>query len=399
MLLVALTTLLMPLLYLGVIFAVGYGMALYGRHFLFRSATWSGVGGIHLIFLKVIVYGVPMFAGAVILVFLLKPLLARVRPAGRPLELNPALEPAFYTFVAKVCDLSHAPMPTRIFLDGQLNAAAGLSHLLGKDLVLTVGVPLVAALDAREFAGVLAHEFGHFSQTFNLRLVGFVRRIHLWFMRAIYQRDAMDLWLEEAGMNPDSAAELLLYNTARLGVWLSRSALWLVFVMGETVTCFLVRQSEFDADAVWIRVAGSDSCESGLRRLAFLGALLEKTYADLLRGWQRTRRLPDDFSAFLLWQETRVPLEVRERFQDTLGLARTRVLDSHPCPGDRIRCARRAGQPGVVHLEAPASALFSRFDVVSRYVSQSHYRDDLRLRFHNSSLQPIEDFTEAHAAV
>ncbi len=39
-----------------------------------------------------------------------------------------------------------------------------MGSLWGNDLVLTIGLPLVAGLSAKEFAGILAHEFGHFTQ-------------------------------------------------------------------------------------------------------------------------------------------------------------------------------------------------------------------------------------------
>ena len=58
---------------------------------------------------------------------------------------------------------------------GDLRANVHLAHcqlairamsLLSNDLVLSIGLPLVAALSLREFACVLAHEFGHCKQVF-----------------------------------------------------------------------------------------------------------------------------------------------------------------------------------------------------------------------------------------
>ena len=40
----------------------------------------------------------------------------------------------------------------------------GFLGLFGGQFVLTVGAPLAAGLSAAGFAGVLAHEFGHFAQ-------------------------------------------------------------------------------------------------------------------------------------------------------------------------------------------------------------------------------------------
>lgn len=96
-----------------------------------------------------------------------KPLFARPAPAAQPLAVNPGAEPTLYAFIAKVCETVHAPMPDRIDIDCQINAAAGFKSgggWLNGALVLKIGLPLMAGLTVRQFAGVVAHEFGHFSQ-------------------------------------------------------------------------------------------------------------------------------------------------------------------------------------------------------------------------------------------
>jgi len=62
----------------------------------------------------------------------------------------------------------------------------------GNDLVLAAGLPLVAWLSLRQFAGVLAHEFGHFSQGAGMRPTYVIRSISHWFTRVIYERDEWD---------------------------------------------------------------------------------------------------------------------------------------------------------------------------------------------------------------
>ena len=85
-------------------------------------------------------------------------------------------------------------------MDCAVNASAGFMHgpfsVFRRDLVLTIGLPLVAGLSAREFAGVLAHEFGHFAQGGGLRLTGIVRGVNAWFGRVVYERDEWDVKLE-----------------------------------------------------------------------------------------------------------------------------------------------------------------------------------------------------------
>jgi len=90
-----------------------------------------------------------------------------------------------------------------------------------------------------------------------------------------------------------------------------------------------------------------------------------------------------------------LPPKLRENIQDTLGLARTGIFHSHPSAGDRIRRARQAGEPGVFHLDYPASVLFTKFDIVSRQITHLHYTDDLGLMFDPVNLRPVAGVTPA----
>ena len=74
-------------------------------------------------------------------------------------------------------------------VDATASFRLGAAGLLGQDMTLTIGLPLVAGLSMRQFAGVLAHEFGHFSQGAGMRLTYVIRRVNGWFFRVVYERD------------------------------------------------------------------------------------------------------------------------------------------------------------------------------------------------------------------
>jgi len=98
--------------------------------------------------------------------------------------------------VDRICEEVGAPQPKRIDVDCNVNASAGFRRgmlsMFGNDMVLTIGLPLAAGLTLQEFGGVLAHEFGHFSQGLGMRLSYLVRAIIHWFVRVVYQRDQWD---------------------------------------------------------------------------------------------------------------------------------------------------------------------------------------------------------------
>src|SRR5207237_9975706 len=106
---------------------------------------------------------------------------------------------------------------------------------------------------------------------------------------------------------------LLVINCARLAVGFSRLLLKLVMLLGHGVSCFLLRQMEYDADSYAIKVAGSAAAEAATRRLAELSEALGRAYKDARTTWNLSRRLPEAFPAFLALQHSKLPAPVRQR--------------------------------------------------------------------------------------
>lgn len=399
LLLVAGMMVFLPLIYIAMIAAAAYGLFLYATHFAFLLK--SMVGGIYLYMLKLLAYFTPLFVAVVLVFFMIKPLFARRPPRAQPLALDPAINATLYAFIARICETVGAPMPRRIDLNCDLNAAAGfrrgLWSLFSNDLVLTIGVPLVACLNLREFAGVMAHEFGHFTQGFGMRLSYVIRSINFWFARVVYERDAWDVrltgWAEEA----EDWRIMLVANCARFGVWCSRLLLMLLMFIGHGVSCFLLRQMEYDADSYEVKLAGSATTEATIKRLNVLGEALARSYKEMRSTWNSSKKLPENFPAFLALQHSRLSEQVRTQIEDRVGLARTGLFHSHPADGDRIRRARQADEPGIFHLEFPAAVLFANFEVVARQVTMLHYKDDLGLDCDLSNLRAMEFYTHVPA--
>lgn len=387
--LVAVVMLLLPVVYIGLVVAVAFGVWRFGNHFAFLLTPTGYSGRLYVV--KLLAYVTPLLAGTMVVFFMIKPLFARRAARSQPLALNPGAEPALYAFIAKVCETVGAPMPQRIDLDCDLNASAGfrrgLRSLFSNDLVLTIGLPLVAGLSLREFAGVVAHEFGHFTQGFGMRLSYLVRCVNFWFARVCFERDAWDVWLAELVEESQDGRLMLLAGAAQLAVGATRLVLMGLMYLGHGVSCFLMRQMEHDADSYEIKLAGSAAAENTMIKLNILGEGLKRSYKAIRSGWNTSRKLPEDFPAFFRFQYEQLPAAVRTNIADTAGLSRTGLFSTHPSDGDRIRRARLAEAPGVFHLDAPASILFSNFEIVSKQITLLHYRDDIGLNCDASNLR------------
>jgi Zn-dependent protease with chaperone function len=389
--LVMVVMLILPVIYVAIVTAMGWAVYYFAVHCSFLVT--SMFGGPRLYLIKLFLYAMPLFIGSLMVFFMIKPLFARRRDQAQPLAVNPATEATLFAFIAKICGEVGAPMPTRIQLDCELNASAGfrrgVASMFGNDLVLRIGLPLVAGLNLQQFAGVIAHEFGHFTQGYGMRLCYVIRSINGWFVRVIYERDAWDVWLARWALESSDWRSMLVAGFAQFAVWISRSCLKLLMFFGHGVGCFLLRQMEYDADTYEIKLAGSDAFEQTAKRLKVLNEASSNSYHIIQTAWKVKKMLPDDFPAFLMQQDAKIPHDRRTFIEDTSGLSRTGIFHSHPSDGDRIRRARQAGEAGIFHLTQPAKLLFANFEAVSKQVTSIHYTDEIGLKFDHAALQPV----------
>ncbi len=385
---VAVVLVLLPLVYLGLIALVAWAVWLHAVHDVGMLRYGRGRGKIFV----VLAYVAPMAIGGILVLFLLKPLLARRRDDAPARTLTPDKEPFLFAFVGRLCAAVGAPMPRRISIDCQVNASAsfrrGWLSLLGRDLTLTIGMPLVAGLDLRQLAGVLAHEFGHFSQGTGMRLTYVVRSISHWFTRVVYERDHWDWKLVHWAETSDLRVGWILH-LARLFVWLSRRVLWVLMVIGQGVSGFLLRQMEFDADRHEARLAGSDAFEATARRLPLLDMASQKAHAELASLY-REKRLVDNFPRLVATTAEGFPPEALQAVDRIVRESKTGWFDTHPCLAARIESAHRESSSGRFAAPGPATLLFRDFDDEARRVTWEYYRVMLGRELRFEDLVPIE---------
>lgn len=394
LLLVTVAMCILPLLYLALVLGAAYALYYHAVYHWGPIMAWGDVSVGIVILVKFLAYVMPLLIGAVVVFFLFKPIFARCPKGAQPLALNPANEPLLYAFIERICDIVGAPSPRRIDLNCELNASAsfrrGVLSFLGNDMVLTIGLPLVANMSARELAGIIAHEFGHFSQGLGMRMSYIARKINFWFMRVVYERDAWDMALEQWAYEEEDGRIAIFVWTAQLGVWFSRLILRIFMYAGFLISGFMLRQMEYDADAYAIKVAGSEACEQSTQKFAVLEAALENTYKDLQHLWERKGQLPDNLPALLRTSHQKLPAHVQRKIDDTLGFRRAGLFDTHPSPIQRIQRARQADDPGIFHDDQPAATLFSSFEYPSRFVTLLHYTDDLGIPIVPEMLVPVQ---------
>ncbi len=383
--LAAAVMLVLPLVYVGMIGLVGWGVWWHATHdvSIFRHAHGGGSARFALL-----VYVAPIVAGVALILFMVKPLFARRRRGPEPTMVTREQQPLLFAFVERLCTVVGAPRPRAIHVDCDVNASASLGGLLSRHLTLTIGLPLAAGLSLREFAGVLAHEFGHFSQGLGMRLSYMIRAVNDWFARVVYGRDAWDEQLVRAAAGSSGAINLVIRLVQGL-VWLTRRILWLLMMCGHGVSCFLMRRMEFDADQYEVRIAGSQAFASTSEKLPLLGMASMLAHDRLEEAW-RERRLADNLPRLILWEARQAPSKVRRELAEKERGQRTKWYDTHPATADRVAAAQAGRHAGLLTLTAPATALFREFDELCRRASFNYYQAVLPDNLTRANLAPTE---------
>ncbi len=385
---VAAVMVLLPLVYLTLIGLVGYGVYYHAVH---HTGTFEFEFSVPRRLLMMLAYSGPLCFGILLILFLLKPLFPRQAAETRTRSLNRDREPLLFAFIDRICQAVGAPLPTRIDLDCQLNASAsygrGFACLFGNHLVLTIGLPLVAGLNTRQFAGVLAHEFGHFAQGTGMRLTYLIRTISHWLLRVVYERDAVDDWLARSAESLDFHLAWVFY-LAMMFVWISRQILWVLMMLGHLVGSYLLRQMEFDADRYETRLAGSQTFMQTTLGLQILGVATERVYVNLPQNL-RERQLVDDLPTMIVSTAEQLPEAVQEAVLSSIEMTSTHWLDTHPADRDRIACAQQEKTEGVFREELPATILFNNFEAQAKATTWEFYRNQFGNDLERSQLVPI----------
>ncbi|MCC7375735.1 MAG: M48 family metalloprotease [Verrucomicrobiales bacterium] len=391
--LVTVCLMLLPLSYLGLVSSIFVALAWLTRHSL-SLLLGGGLGpGPAVLMATGVVLVVSL--GAMVLFFLIKPWFAPARTRSAPITLQRHAEPLLFSFIDMISDAVGAPRPSHVEVDCRPNASAGyrrgFAGFFVSDFRLTLGLPLVCQLNARQLAGVLAHELGHFRQRVGFRASYMIRAINHGLGRVTRERDEWDLALERWASGANDGRVHLLGRAVRLGVGISRGLLSLGMFAGNAVSCALLRQMELDADRCQIELGGTDAFRQTLQRVRELRAVARECYRDLRERWNRDHPLPEDFPALLVAvaedakRRSLARLDPSDlanpdrRLDEPSRMDDTDPLAAHPSEARRLAQAEEMAAPGLFAAEVAARELFADFPSLCREATRRHYHGDLGL--------------------
>jgi len=263
-------------------------------------------------------------AGAIVLlIWLVRP---TYRLDGRELKSEEA--PQLFSEISALREKLRVPGRMQVLIDDSFNASAaetrGLLGLIGTRRVLTLGIPLVAALSGSQLLGVLGHEFGHFSRRHG--------RFGHWLYRARVG------WLEYA--NYLSASDSAF----------DRAAAWYAgrFVPYFSARSFVhSRQCEYEADADAVVAAGGKTFAEALTRVAVLARLWSESFPRELMRWRREMpKAPENFYERFSAAAKTWPAKELQLWRDEAMRMPSSWLDTHPSLSERLASVREEPRLG-----------------------------------------------------
>lgn len=332
---------------------------------------------------------------AIVFLFLVKSLFKFQKSATNTLmEVTEEEYPVLFYFVNRICEDTKAPVPAKIFVTHDVNAAvfysnSVLSLFMPVEKNLLIGLGLVNSLNMSEFKAVLAHEFGHFSQS-SMRLGSYVYVANHVITDLVYRRDYLDTLLDDfKRLN----LRIAIFAWAIYGVLrVLRGILGVAFRLINFQDRALSRQMEFHADLVAVSITGSDSLVHVLKKLDFANLCMQHAATDL-----ESAALHNRFSADFYYHQTRAADYLRRKdqgagqvpeipadggvttqvFTDETAPAMARMWATHPTNHDREQNAKRTYLRGPNDERTPW-LLFSNSAGLRRRMTQIVYRELLK---------------------
>lgn len=382
---VAALMILLPLVYVAIALTSVYGL------------FWLATGGREVFFstvrpgyLTLVVFGALFIAALLLTAFLFKPLFARTPRSLASVQIEPGREPVLFTLIECITEAVGAPMPEEILVDAEVNASARLTRgLLSKKLTLTIGLPLFWGCDAKTLTGVLAHEFGHFTQQWGMRAAWTVHWINRWFYRQVHERDSWDRFVDEL-----LARDMLLLNLAaglaRLGSGFCRLLLVGLSYVAGLISYSFSRQMEFDADRYEVALVGSEQYERTVAALRILGAAQGAALADVGKALEAGKKI-DNLPLLVARRAQRFSVQERQRIVSAIEEVNTDAFDTHPADQERIAAARALQAPATFELDGSAARLLREGERLSRVATLQWYRA-IGLDVQPGDLAPLESF-------
>jgi Zn-dependent protease with chaperone function len=266
--------------------------------FLSLSAAGAILSNLKSFYALLLIAGIVLSAGMFVF-FIIKFLFQiKIDTDTSRIELDKEEHPQLFEFVKRVCAETETSFPNKIVISPAVNAAvfynsSFLNMFLPAKKNLEIGAGLLNCINITEFKAILAHEFGHFSQS-STRLGSYTYTFNKVVHNLLYENEG---WL--SAINAIASAHAILAIFGQITLWLVRGVMALFVAVYKLINLSylsLSREMEFHADSVAVSVSGSAPIISALRRLEFGQSVYNYTVQSILNyNEEKTARAQNFF--------------------------------------------------------------------------------------------------------
>lgn len=320
------------------------------------------------------------------------------------IEIKRNQEPELFKLIDEVVTEVDTNQPKKVFLSSDVNAfvnydSAFWSMFFPVKKNLTIGLGLINTTTVSELKAILAHEFGHFSQS-SMKVGSYVNQANKIIYDMLYNNKGFDEMLQNfAGLHG------IIQLFAHFALWFIKGIQWILIKFYDILFkkhMSLSRQMEFNADAIATYVVGSDVNSASLMRLYLSEGALDNSirfYFDKTINFD-TKSLYRNQTTLLQFLaeennhkvENNLPyinIDELERYNKS-KLHIENQWASHPTIQQRVEAIKKLNKPSVNLDNRLANSLLKNFDNYSEKFTNRIF--DLNMISHTENFISEDEF-------
>lgn len=209
--------------------------------------------------------------------------------------------PQLFQAIREVALETQCPMPKKVYLSPDVNACVFYNTSFWSIFFpvkknLEIGLGLFNATNTDELKGILAHEFGHFSQK-SMKVGSTVYIANTVIYNLAFQEDKWDKWVDEWCVIPIQSLAFFGKFT-RIFTNLVKRILQYMYRVVNHSYFKLSRQMEYDADRIACDYIGKDVFASALYKIEILASSFNVTKEALANLAEEKKKVNNFFEAY-----------------------------------------------------------------------------------------------------
>ncbi|MFN7488749.1 MAG: M48 family metallopeptidase [Chryseotalea sp.] len=357
--------------------------------------VFSIIGGFAIILAKPMVFtiliGIGLCSlGIFVLIFLLKFIFTSTKTdRSHLIEIFPHQQPELFNIIESVAKEVNTSLPKKVYVSADVNASVFYdsnfwSMFLPIQKNLQIGLGLVNTVTRSELKAILAHEFGHFSQS-TMKVGSYIYNINLIIHNMLYENKSYE---ELAGWWGSISGFFMLF--VNIAIKINQGIQWILIKLYEFANkqyMSLSREMEFHADLIAASVTGSSALKTSLMRLPVSQHAFDTVlnyYDENINNNIRSKNVYKDQHRvlYLLASINQLPLangfpQITLEYQNRYDKSKLVIKDqwaSHPTLVERITNLDASGFTDNENDHRPAIELFSDANQIQEMVTEHVFK-------------------------